>query len=482
MSVDVLAAANTPAPQSERSQIAPRRGNSHHDHQRQSSDESERTVRTRRRLSATAPSQESSRSEPARKTTTRESFRQHLNDDGKDSGSAHVLPHVRQALDSKQASLETTEAEHPLLALSLELAEDFILNAELDVDAVLLPPAIEQLLAEDDGEAELAQLLAELFPQLAPQLEAQGLLPSEPGEEAKDHLLRDDDGDIIGVMIGDQLYPVQLQVENSEGAVAQAAQLSSTAPAAALAEPTTAKPSTALPQGTNPAPPGDHAKPVAKAPLVAAAPSTGEAMPQVVLPVSETPSLEGQQGQATWLSNSNGTIDISRMASTSSAEPPAPQSSSEAERAVEQQIKRALIQQMANGDRSMTLRLTPPNLGTVRIEIIEQRGMLTVRFSAEDDRVRQALERQLPQLRQDLRASDAPVSSVRMDDHSSGWQHDQQQRQGQAHARQGSNSPGRFSLDDEEIDSDADGNDSQAAQSRSALGGTISDTAVDARA
>ena len=377
-----------------------------------------------------------------------------------------------------EATPDGSAAAPALLALSLDIAEDLALDGEV----ATLPAAVQALLAEDDGEADLVQLLAELFPQLIPQLEAQGFVIGDASDEPGEHLLRDDEGDIIGVMIGDQLYPVQLQVENGEAAPLQAAQVGSSAAPVMLSGKTPAQANVAstVPQESNR--PVRDASAAAPAPLLAAAPVTGEAMSQVVLPVSETSSLEGQQGLASWQTNTSGSIDISRLTSSTSAEPPAPQASNEAERAVEHQIKRALIQQMANGDRSMTLRLTPPHLGTVRIEIVEQRGMLTVRFSAEDDRVRQALERQLPQLRQDLRASDAPVSSVRMDDHQSGWQHDQQQRQQHAQERNGSHSGGRFRLDDEEVDSDGNSADTASTAPSASLGGSVSESAVDARA
>ena len=103
---------------------------------------------------------------------------------------------------------------------------------------------------------------------------------------------------------------------------------------------------------------------------------------------------------------------------------------------MQQQVSRAIVQQIANGDRTLSLRLTPPQLGTVRIELVESRGHISVRFQAEDDNVRQALERQLPQLRQDLRAADAPVASVRMENQSQAWHQGQQQNQGQFQQQQ----------------------------------------------
>ena len=46
------------------------------------------------------------------------------------------------------------------------------------------------------------------------------------------------------------------------------------------------------------------------------------------------------------------------------------------------------MRNLTDGQRSLTLRLTPPELGTVRIEIVEQAGRLSVRLGAEDDSVR----------------------------------------------------------------------------------------------
>lgn len=120
------------------------------------------------------------------------------------------------------------------------------------------------------------------------------------------------------------------------------------------------------------------------------------------------------------------------------------------DKAVANQISRALVQQLPNGDRMMTLRLTPPELGTVRIEVVERQGVLTARLHAEDDGVRLALEKALPLMRQELRASDAPVRDVQVGDQSRFDQaHSQQQGQGQADRngrRRGEDEPA-FSLD-----------------------------------
>lgn len=88
------------------------------------------------------------------------------------------------------------------------------------------------------------------------------------------------------------------------------------------------------------------------------------------------------------------------------------------DRAVAQQVSRSLIQHLPSGDKMMVLRLTPPELGTVRIELIEHQGVLSARLHAEDDGVRHALEKALPFMRQELRASDAPIREVNVGDQS----------------------------------------------------------------
>ncbi len=86
------------------------------------------------------------------------------------------------------------------------------------------------------------------------------------------------------------------------------------------------------------------------------------------------------------------------------------------EKALSHQVSKALIQNMPNGDRVLVMRLTPPELGTVKIEVIERMGVLTAKLHAEDDGVRLALERFLPSMRQDLRASDAPIRELSLSD------------------------------------------------------------------
>jgi flagellar hook-length control protein FliK len=126
----------------------------------------------------------------------------------------------------------------------------------------------------------------------------------------------------------------------------------------------------------------------------------------------------------------------------------ATQQAGPADRAIANQVTRAVLAELPNGDRQLILRLTPPELGTVRVQIIEHQGQLHVRMSAEDDSVRHALERALPQLRQDLRSNDAPVADLQLADSAFfdlNGREEQQAQQGRGR-RHG---PTAFSLDGE---------------------------------
>jgi flagellar hook-length control protein FliK len=126
------------------------------------------------------------------------------------------------------------------------------------------------------------------------------------------------------------------------------------------------------------------------------------------------------------------------------------------EKALSHQVSKALVQNMPNGDRVLVMRLTPPELGTVKIEVIERMGVLTAKLHAEDDGVRLALERFLPSMRQDLRASDAPIRELSLSDQTqfqrsfADGQNQQQQQQQDADSsnnRRSRTDEPRFSLD-----------------------------------
>lgn len=83
--------------------------------------------------------------------------------------------------------------------------------------------------------------------------------------------------------------------------------------------------------------------------------------------------------------------------------------------AVTHQVGRAMLRHGPDGDRSLVIRLTPPELGTVRLELREHQGQLVATLRAEDAGVQRALERGLPSLRQDLRTQDSPVTELRLE-------------------------------------------------------------------
>ena len=87
------------------------------------------------------------------------------------------------------------------------------------------------------------------------------------------------------------------------------------------------------------------------------------------------------------------------------------------EKAVVQQIGRALVKIDAQGERHIVLRLTPTELGTVRIELRERDGQITAHLRAEDPAVGRSIERLLPQLRQDLRSGDSHLADVVVERH-----------------------------------------------------------------
>jgi flagellar hook-length control protein FliK len=151
------------------------------------------------------------------------------------------------------------------------------------------------------------------------------------------------------------------------------------------------------------------------------------------------------------------------------------------EKAVSHQITKALVQHLPNGDRMMVLRLTPPELGTVKIEVVERQGVFSARIHAEDDGVRLALERFLPSMRQDLRASDAPIRELTLSDQAQfqrsfadGQQSHQQDARQSGNRRQGDDTP-RFSLD-------GPTSEPIAIPVTAALGGRVGQSWVDARA
>ncbi len=202
------------------------------------------------------------------------------------------------------------------------------------------------------------------------------------------------------------------------------------------------------------------------------APSTASTGEQAASPLSAT-SPEPQIERPT----------ADPVAAPARSQGPAPSELAPPERALTAQISRGLLQQGIDGERTLSLRLTPPELGTVRVEVTEQAGSLHVRISAEDEGVRAALERGINAIRQDLRAANAPVADLQLaDDHLEFFHHEQDRgdgthpgAQGHGQGRRGSGAP-RFSLEPEATDG------ATPIPARAALHQRVDAAGVDARA
>lgn len=113
------------------------------------------------------------------------------------------------------------------------------------------------------------------------------------------------------------------------------------------------------------------------------------------------------------------TTGVASPTPTQVAPPPSPLPNP-VERAVAHQVSRALNRLPGGGDKSLVIRLTPPELGTVQVELRERDGGLVVILRAEDPAVQKALERLMPQLRSDIQQGDRTVVSVQTDDRTGG--------------------------------------------------------------
>ncbi len=153
------------------------------------------------------------------------------------------------------------------------------------------------------------------------------------------------------------------------------------------------------------------------------------------------------------------------------------------ERAVANQVSRAVIRHSPTGGDMLVLRLTPPELGTVRIEFTSHHGVLTARMVAEDDAVRRALDRALPQMKADLRNEHATLEiHVDKGDQRWGWQEggprqDQRDQRGNSSQRRRDGEPA-FSIDGVEAVS----LQTPIIRADPVLGSRISELAVDALA
>lgn len=169
-------------------------------------------------------------------------------------------------------------------------------------------------------------------------------------------------------------------------------------------------------------------------------------------------------------------------ASARAEQPSAPRSEpNPMERAVANQVSRAIIQHLPDGGTRMVMRLTPPELGTVRVEFIIRDGVMSARLLAEDDGVRQALDRALPQIRSDVR-TEHPTLDITVDrsDQRQSWQ-DSQTRQDHRGEQQGGTQQRRregdeiFTLDGAEPVAVA-----QPQRAERTLGGRVGSRSVDA--
>jgi flagellar hook-length control protein FliK len=147
------------------------------------------------------------------------------------------------------------------------------------------------------------------------------------------------------------------------------------------------------------------------------------------------------------------------------------------EKAVANQVSRSLVQNLPGGDRLLVVRLTPPELGTVRVEVVEHQGTLTAHLHAEDDGVRLAIEHYLPTMRAELRAHDAPIREISLTDQAPGrsFSDGQQQWSNRQQSTSARDSAGgeRFAIA---------ASAAAAAPGATTLGGTIDASGVDWRA
>jgi flagellar hook-length control protein FliK len=107
------------------------------------------------------------------------------------------------------------------------------------------------------------------------------------------------------------------------------------------------------------------------------------------------------------------------------------------DRAIASQVSRAAARIASGEGPILVVRLTPIELGTVRIELREIGGQLTARLHAEDPAVRETLERMLPTVRHDLRAGDSRLADVAVSPPSQPDRQERQERQQQQSSQDG---------------------------------------------
>jgi flagellar hook-length control protein FliK len=140
----------------------------------------------------------------------------------------------------------------------------------------------------------------------------------------------------------------------------------------------------------------------AAAPAISAKPDKGEHAETTAAPAIGT-TVEPQTGAQ------RNEPAFTVMRSEPVAAPPAAREPNALDRAVASQVARAIVRHLPDGGQHLILRLTPPELGTVRIEFLAKDGQMSAVLHAEDDSVRQALDRALPQLRSELKSDGQSV-------------------------------------------------------------------------
>ncbi len=161
------------------------------------------------------------------------------------------------------------------------------------------------------------------------------------------------------------------------------------------------------------------------------------------------------------------------------AQPLLAQNGNAMEKAVTHQVQRALVQHLPTGERMMVLRMTPPELGTVRIEVIERNGVLSARLQAEDESVRVALERFLPGMRSELRSSDAPIREITLSDQAQ-FQRSFADSQQQQNSKQDHDTNRRPMNDGERFSLETTRPDAPLSPRIQVLGGQIGSTSINA--
>ncbi len=165
-----------------------------------------------------------------------------------------------------------------------------------------------------------------------------------------------------------------------------------------------------------------------------------EAVPETILPSVATQDPAGPQAAD---SSSLGPLTAGRNESPAVADPTIPvvQVSPHDSQALVDRVSQLVLKSHDSGQQ-LSLQITPPDMGTVRIEVHSHGGVLTARLEADSPAARQLLAEHLPQLREALQQQGASVDriDVYQSDHSapgesmadSNWQSPQQDQRTEA--------------------------------------------------